>query len=221
MEPVADRKKRVRKIITKLKKEYHDTRCPLDYETPLDLLIATILAAQCTDERVNVTTPTLFGKYKAPTDYVAEKPATLETLIRSCGTFRRKAAAIRKCCQALLDDHGGEVPADLDALAALPGVGRKTGNVVLGNAFGIPSIMVDTHVMRLSGRLELATPHNVEKKYADKIERELLDVVAPRSRTPFSHVVGAHGRAVCTARKPMCLLCAINALCPYPDKTAS
>lgn len=219
MEPVAERRKRVRKIITSLKKEYPDARCMLEFRTPLDLLVATILAAQCTDARVNVTTPTLFQKYETPADYAKAPQEELEGLIRSCGTFRRKAAAIRACCQAIIERHGGEVPRDLEALAALPGVGRKTGNVLLGNVFGVPSIIVDTHVLRLSGRLGLATPHNVEKKYADKVELELVEVVPRKDGTLFSHLIGFHGRAICVARKPRCPQCAINPLCPYPEKT--
>jgi len=219
METIADRKKRVRKIITKLKKEHPDTRCLLDYSNPLELLVATILAAQCTDERVNMTTPTIFKRYKAADDYAEAPLPDLEKLFKSCGTFRRKAVAVKSACQAIAEEHSGQVPADLDVLSALPGVGRKTANVVLGNAFGIPSIIVDTHVLRLSGRLGLANPHNVEKKYADKIEKELLEVVPPRQRTLFSHLVTFHGRRVCVARKPRCPECVINSLCPYPDKT--
>ena len=219
MEPVADRKKRVRKIITKLKKAYPDARCLLDYETPLELLVATILAAQCTDARVNMETPKVFPKYRTAADYAAASQAELEPLFRSCGTFRRKAMAVRRACQAIVEEHGGDVPGDLETLAKLPGVGRKTANVVVGNAFGVPSIMVDTHVLCLSGRLGLTRAHNVEKKYADKVEKELLEAVPAKARTLFSHLLGFHGRATCMARKPKCPECVIQALCPYPDKT--
>lgn len=219
MEPVADRKKRVRKIITRLKREYPDPRCMLDFSTPLELLVATILAAQCTDERVNRTTPTLFKKYKTAKDYADAPLEALEPLIKSCGTFRNKAKAIKAACREIVENHGGEVPDTMEELSALSGVGRKTANVVLGNAFGVPSVIVDTHVLRLSGRLGLATPHNVEKKYADKIERELLEVVPRNARTLFSHLLGFHGRACCTARKPRCPECPILKLCPYPDKS--
>jgi endonuclease-3 len=219
MEPVADRKKRVRKIITRLKKQYPDAKCLLDHSTPIELLVATILAAQCTDERVNKETPKVFARYKTAADYAAAPQPELEKMIRSCGTFRRKAKAIKEACQAIADEHGGEVPADLDVLSALPGVGRKTANVVLANCFGLPSIIVDTHALRLSGRLGLATPHNVEKKYADKIERELMEVVPKRDWTLFSHLLTFHGRFTCLARKPKCPECVIDSLCPYPDKT--
>ena len=219
MESIADRKKRVRKIITRLEKEYPDPRCMLDFSTPLELLVATILSAQCTDKRVNMTTPTLFARYTTAKDYADAPLEELEPLIKSCGTFRNKAKAIKAACREIVEKHGGQVPANLDELWALDGVGRKTANVVLGNAFGIPSIIVDTHVLRLSGRLALARPHNVEKKYADKIEKELLDVVPPGSRTLFSHLLAWHGRALCTARKPRCPECPIIKLCPYPDKS--
>jgi endonuclease-3 len=191
----------------------------LDHQTPLDLLVATILAAQCTDARVNLTTPTVFAQYHTPADYANAPVEELERLFKSCGTFRQKARAVKACCQALIERHGGEVPADLDALAALPGVGRKTGNVVLGNCFGVPSLIVDTHVLRLSGRLGLASAHNVEKKYAGKVEQELLEVVPPKDRTLFSHLLAFHGRAICVARKPECPRCGIHEFCPFPDKT--
>jgi len=219
MESIADRKKRVRKIITKLKKQYPDPRCMLDFSTPLELLVATILAAQCTDERVNMTTPTLFAKYRTARDYAEASLPELEGLIKSCGTFRNKAKAIKAACGEIVAKHGGEVPSTMEELHALTGIGRKSANVIMGCAFGVPSIIVDTHVLRLSGRLGLATPHNVEKKYADKIEKELLEVVPPKARTHFSHLLAWHGRHCCTARKPRCPECAIEKLCPYPDKS--
>jgi len=219
MESVADRKKRVVKIIAKLKPQYPDARCLLDHTNPLELLVATILAAQCTDERVNKTTPVLFQRFKSAADYAAVPPEELEPLIRSCGTFRNKARSIKAMAQALIERHGGQVPADLDALSSLPGVGRKTANVVLGNCFGIPAIIVDTHMIRVSGRLGLASPHNVEKKYADKIERELIEAVPQKDWTLFSHLIAFHGRAICIARKPACPACVLNPLCPYPEKT--
>ena len=219
MEDLADRKKRVRKIITRLKKQYPDPRCMLDFSTPLELLVATILAAQCTDERVNMTTPTLFAKYMTAKGYAEAPLPELEKLIRSCGTFRNKAEAIKTACTEIVEQHGGNVPDTMDELYALTGVGRKSANVVMGNAFGVPSIIVDTHVLRLSGRLGLAKPHNVEKKYADKIEAELLDVVPPKARTLFSHLLAWHGRSCCTARKPRCPECPIIRLCPHTDKS--
>ena len=219
MESLADRKKRVRKIIAKLGKQYPDVRCMLDFSTPLELLVATILSAQCTDERVNMTTPTLFRKYRTAKAYAGAPLEELEGLIKSCGTFRNKAKAIKAACTAIAETHGGEVPGTMDELHALDGVGRKTANVVLGNAFDVPSIIVDTHVLRLSGRLGLAKPHNVAKRYADKIEQELLEVVSPAARTRFSHLLTWHGRRCCAARKPRCPECVIDSLCPYPDKT--
>jgi len=219
MEPLADRKKRARKIIAKLQKAYPDTRCLLDFNSPLELLIATILAAQCTDERVNLTTPTLFQRYRTARDYAEASLEDLEPLIRSCGTFRNKAKAIKAASQALVERHGGEVPASLDALSGLPGVGRKTANVVLANCFGVPSIIVDTHVLRVSGRLGLASPHNVEKKYADKIEQELMEAAPQEQWTLFSHLLTFHGRRCCHARTPSCPECPIEPLCPFPEKT--
>jgi endonuclease-3 len=219
MEPVADRKKRVAKLMAKLKKAYPDARCLLGHSSPLELLVATILAAQCTDERVNKTTPGVFARYKAAADYAAAAPDELEPLIRSCGTFRNKAKAIKAACQALVEKHGGQVPAEMEALSSLPGVGRKTANVVLANCFGVPGIIVDTHMIRVAGRLGLASPHNVEKKYAEKIEKELMDAVPQNDSTLFSHLMTFHGRRTCFARKPDCPSCAVTALCPYPEKT--
>jgi len=219
MESVADRTKRVRKIITRLKKAYPDADCLLHYSTPLELLIATIMSAQCTDERVNKTTPAVFAKYATAADYAVAPTDELEALIRSCGTFRNKAKAIKAACTQIAEKHGGEVPRTMDALQGLDGVGRKTANVVLGTVFGVPAIIIDTHAMRLSGRLALASPHNVKQKYADKIEKELAEVVAPKHQTLFSHQLTWHGRFCCKARKPECPRCPIVALCPYPDKT--
>ena len=219
MEPLADRKKRVKKITTKLKKAYPDAHCLLDHSGPLELLVATIMAAQCTDERVNKTTPTLFAKYKSAADFAAASTDELEPLIRSCGTFRNKAKAIKAACTEIAEKHGGEVPRDLATLSSLPGIGRKTANVVLATCFGVPGIIVDTHALRLSGRLGLATPHNVEKKYADKIEKELMEAVPERDWTLFSHLLTWHGRFCCSARRPECPRCPIEKLCPYPQKS--
>jgi endonuclease-3 len=219
MESAADRRTRVKKIIKTLDKEYPDARCLLDFRTPLELLIATILAAQCTDERVNQTTPELFEAYDSAEDFANASLDDLETIIRSCGTFRQKAKSIKNACQAIVERNDGHVPKDVERLSDMPGVGRKTANVVMGCAFGVPSLIVDTHVLRLSGRLELASQHNVEKKYADKVEAELQEVVPEQRWTDFSHLLSFHGRQCCTARKPHCPECAINELCPYPDKT--
>ncbi|MBM4034889.1 MAG: endonuclease III [Planctomycetes bacterium] len=215
----ADRKARVRKIVARLKKEYPHARCLLDYTSPLELLVATILAAQCTDERVNKTTPALFARFRWAADFAAAPLEELEGMIRSCGTFRNKARAIMACCKELAEKHGGQVPADMEVLSNLPGVGRKTANVVLANCFGAPGIIVDTHMIRVAGRLGLADPHNVEKKYAEKIEKELMEAVPRKDWTLFSHLMTFHGRRCCYARKPECPRCVVNPLCPYPDKT--
>ncbi|MFW6162186.1 MAG: endonuclease III [Planctomycetota bacterium] len=219
MESVEDRRTRVKAIIRKLDRAYPDADCQLNFSTPLELLVATILAAQCTDERVNMTTPELFEEYDSAEDYANVHLNHLYSQIRSCGTYRQKGKNIKAACQAIVEKHGGKVPDNIDDLASLPGLGRKSANVILGNAFGVPSIIVDTHVLRLSGRLGLARQHNVEKKYADKVERELLEVVPEADRTRFSHLLAAHGRACCTARKPRCPECPILDLCPYEDKT--
>ncbi len=219
MESAADRRKRVAKSTAKLKARYPDARCLLDHTNPLELLVATILAAQCTDDRVNKTTPVLFKRFKTAADYAALPPEDLEPLIRSCGTFRNKARSIIAMAQALVEHHGGQVPGDLEALSSLPGVGRKTANVVLGNCFGVPGIIVDTHMIRVAGRLGLASPHNVEHKYADKIEKELMGVVPEKDWTLFSHLMTFHGRYTCTAHKPACPACPVDPLCPYPEKT--
>jgi len=219
VESLAEKKVRVKRIIAKLSKEYPNARCLLDHSTPLELLVATILAAQCTDERVNKTTPALFRRFRTAADFAAAPLEELEGMIRSCGTFRNKARAIIACCKELVEKHGGQVPAQMDVLSNLPGVGRKTANVILGTCFGVPAIIVDTHALRLSGRLGLADPHNVEKKYADKIERELAEAVPQKDWTLFSHLLTFHGRYCCTARRPACPRCPIAALCPYPGKT--
>lgn len=219
MELLADKKARVRKIIAKLQKEYPDARCLLDHSNPLELLVATILAAQCTDERVNMTTPALFARFGSAADFATAPTEELERMIRSCGTFRNKAKAIIACCKELAERHGGQVPAEMDVLWNLPGVGRKTANVILGTCFGVPAIIVDTHALRLSGRLGLADPHNVEKKYADKIEKELAEAAPEKDWTLFSHLITFHGRRCCYAPKPECPRCVVNALCPYAEKT--
>ena len=216
---MSDTKTRLRQIITRLRKEYPDADCLLQFETPLELLVASILAAQCTDERVNQTTPALFRKYRTAASYAEAPQQDIIDAVASISFCVKKARAIQAVCRALIDRHGGELPADVDQLSALPGVGRKTANVVLGNAMGVPSIIVDTHVLRLSGRLGLASQRNVDKKYADKVEAELLEIVPSKDRTLFSHLLACHGRTVCTARKPLCPRCVIEPLCPYPDKT--
>jgi endonuclease-3 len=208
------KKARAKKILTLLERAYPDAKIALDFSTPLELLVATILSAQCTDERVNMVTPALFRAYPSPADYARLKPATLEKAIHSTGFFRAKARSIVGMAQALVDTYGGEVPRDRDALVKLPGVGLKTANVVLGNAFGEPGIAVDTHVFRISQRLGLARSDDPVE-----IHDQLSRVLPRKTWTRASHLFQAHGRRTCTARKPACPACPIRALCPWPDKT--
>lgn len=207
---------RVAAILAGLAKLYPHAITALNFETPLQLLLATILSAQCTDERVNKTTPALFARYRDARAFVEAKQEDLEEMVRSTGFYRNKARAIKECCADIVTKHGGEVPNTLEALTALHGVGRKTANVVLGNAFGIPGLVVDTHVTRLSNRLALTNETD-----AVKIEFALMPIV-PRERwTLFSHWLILHGRAVCIARKPKCSVCAIAAHCPRIGVTVS
>jgi endonuclease-3 len=215
-ETAVARRARARRLLTRRERAYPDATIALDFRTPLELTVATILAAQCTDERVNQVTPALFRTYRTAADYARADPATLEGEIRSTGFFRAKARAITGMARALVERHGGEVPRTLEALTALPGVGRKTANVVLGNAFGVPGIAVDTHVFRVSQRLGLARAND-----PDQVEAQLAEVI-PRPRwTRFCHLLQAHGRQVCLARSPACPACPLRALCPWPGKTAA
>jgi endonuclease-3 len=207
---------RVQAILNILERLYPDARTALDFGRPHELLIATILSAQCTDERVNKVTPALFAKYPDPAAFANAPQLELEEMIRSTGFFRMKARAIRECCADLVSLHGGEVPRTLEDLTALHGVGRKTANVVLGNAYGIPGVVVDTHVTRLSNRLGLT-----HEKNPVKIEFALMEIV-PRERwTLFSHWLILHGRRVCVARKPRCSVCALAPHCPRVGVSAS
>lgn len=206
----ASEKQRAAKITGLLKREYPDARCSLDHSNPLELLVATILSAQCTDERVNLVTAELFRKYRTAGDYLRAAPGELESDIRPTGFFNNKAKAIRGACRVIEEEHGGEVPAEMEALLALPGVARKTANVVLGNAFGIASgVVVDTHVTRLSARLGLSA-----QKTAEKIEQDLIELVPKKDWIIFSHLLIAHGRKVCKARTPLCGECVVERLCP-------
>jgi len=218
-ETLDEKKRRAREILKRLDKHYPDARVLLDYSNPLELLVATILAAQCTDARVNETTPEAFAQFRTAKDYAGAPLEDLEKLFKPTGFFRQKAKAVRNCCAALVERHGGEIPRTVEELSSLPGVGRKTANVVLGNAFGTPSIIVDTHVLRVSGRLGLASPHNVEHKYADKVEQELMAVCPKPQWTRFSNLLSFHGRRICTAGRPRCPVCPVAPLCPYPNKT--
>lgn len=207
---------RAKKILSTLEKTYPDARIVLDFKNPLELLIATILAAQCTDERVNQVTQVLFKKYKSARDFAEADLQELEAIIRPTGFFHAKAKAIINCCQRLVQVFGGRVPETMEGLTSLPGVGRKTANVVLGNAFGIPGIVVDTHVRRVSQRLGLARSDD-----PDKIEEELSKQIPKPKWTHASHVLTFHGRRTCTARSPHCPECPVEALCPWPGKRSS
>ena len=201
---------RVAAILEQLRELYPAARCALDFETPLQLLIATILSAQCTDERVNKVTPVLFAAYPDAAALAAADPAALERVIHSTGFFRNKAKAIREACNDIVTKHGGEVPRTMLELTALRGVGRKTANVVLGNAYGInDGVVVDTHVTRLAHRLGFTAEAD-----AVKIEYALMPLVPRESWTLFSHWLILHGRAVCNARKPLCSACPLAPHCP-------
>jgi endonuclease-3 len=200
---------RVVKVLDILEKEYPDARVTLDFRDPLQLLIATILAAQCTDERVNRVTPGLFKEYHRAADFAAADLRTLEEEIRPTGFYHNKAKSILACCQMIEDRFNGQVPRTLEELTSLPGVGRKTANIILGNAYGQQAIAVDTHVKRVTHRLGWAKPDD-----PDKIELELREVI-PRERwTMACHHLVFHGRKVCTAKNPQCPTCPVNHLCP-------
>ena len=205
---------RAKKIIRELKKAYPDAKIALDFGNPLELLVATILAAQCTDERVNMVTPDLFKKYPTARHYARAAPETFEQEIRSTGFFRSKTRSIIGMAKALVDTHGGEVPKTREALTSLPGVGLKTANVVLGNAFGEQAIAVDTHVFRISQRLGLARSED-----PDEIHDQLTDVLPKGEWTLTCHLLTTHGRRCCVARKPLCPACPVRALCPWREKT--
>ena len=205
-----NQKSRAVKIAKLLAMEYADARCALEFSNPLQLLIATILSAQCTDVRVNMVTPVLFKKYRAAADFAAAKRGDLEKAIQSTGFFRNKAKSIQECCRRLAEEYGGKVPQTLDELVELPGVGRKTANVVLGTAFGIASgVVVDTHVARLTYRLGLT-----KQKDPVKIERDLMALLPQREWVNFAHRLIHHGRRICSARKPRCEECVLNEVCP-------
>jgi endonuclease III len=200
----------ISEVMPRLKREYPDATTELNWKNPLELLVATVLSAQTTDVRVNQVTKDLFEKYRTAEDYAAVDPAQLEQDIRPTGFYRNKARSLQGMARALLERHGGEVPRTMAELVALPGVGRKTANVVLGNAFGVDEgIVVDTHVRRVSNRLGLT-----EESDPERIERDLLRVVPEGGRTVFSHLLILHGRRVCKARKPDCPNCVLNDVCP-------
>jgi endonuclease-3 len=215
-ESLADRKKRALRIHRKLAKAYPDADCALRYETPFQLLIATILSAQCTDKMVNSVTPALFARYPDPKAMSAAKTADLEALIRSTGFFRQKTKSLINASTDIVEKFGGEVPRTLEELTTLRGAARKTANVVLGNAFGIPGLTVDTHMKRINTRLGLTRNDDPVK-----IERDLMELVPQKDWTWFSHRVIHHGRQCCDARKPQCERCPLRSDCPWPDSAAA
>ncbi|MEO8073612.1 MAG: endonuclease III [Acidobacteriota bacterium] len=207
---ISDKKKLTRQIIKRLKNEYPDAHCALVHSSAFELLIATILSAQCTDVRVNIVTADLFRKYRQPEDYLKVSQEELEQDIRSTGFFRNKAKNIQAACEKIIENFGGEIPQTMEEILTLNGVARKTANVVLGNAFGIASgVVVDTHVSRLSQRLGLTGETTPEK-----IENDLAELVPKKDWIIFPHLLIWHGRAVCQARKPKCAECVLEDLCP-------
>ncbi len=203
--------RKVEEIIKRLKKAYPSAKIALNFENPLQLLIATILSAQCTDERVNKVTPELFKKYKTAKDFAEAPLEEIAEAIRSTGFYQQKARYIKETCKIIVEKYGGEVPKSMEELLELPGVARKTANIVLANAYGIvEGIPVDTHVSRLSQRLGL-----VQSKDPVKIERELMEIVPQKEWFDFPYLLQAHGRAICTAKKPKCEECLLKDLCDY------
>lgn len=210
---IPDKKERTSEIINRLKKEYPDAHCALNYTNPFELLIATILSAQCTDIRVNIVTADLFRKYPTASDFLKITQEELEQDIRSTGFFRNKAKNIQAACEKIVENFGGETPQTMEELLTLNGVARKTANVVLGNAFGIASgVVVDTHVRRLSNRLALTN-----KSDPEKIEKDLAKLVQKKDWVMFPHWLISHGRAICKARKPNCEQCVLEDICPKID----
>ena len=208
METVADLKKRVAQILHKLRRKYPDVNLALDFATPLDLLIALILAAQCTDARVNQVTAGLFRIYRSAKDWAELDRDVLEEAIRSTGFYRNKARVIQECTKMLIDDYDSEIPVELEELLKLPGVGRKTANILRGNAFGQPAIGVDTHVGRLSRRVGLSKAAD-----PDKVEEDLAAIVSKASQIRFCQLLQLHGRTTCGAQKPKCDVCVIEKEC--------
>lgn len=215
-ESAAARRTRARAIARGLERTYPDADCELDYRSPWQLLVATILSAQCTDKMVNQVTPALFAAYPTPDTLAAAPPATIENLVKRTGFFRQKTKSIQGVARAVAESHAGQVPEDMDALTHLPGVGRKTANVVLGTAFRRPAIFVDTHVRRLANRLGLTISDD-----PDTIERDLQALLPPRVWTAFAHRLIHHGRRVCAARKPRCGGCAVRRWCPQIGVTSA
>jgi endonuclease-3 len=211
-ESAEERKRRAARIVRRLARTYPDAHCALHYETPFQLLVATILSAQCTDVMVNRVTPDLFARWGTPEKLAAADPEEVEAVIRPTGFYRQKAKSIRSTAQDIMDRFGGEVPRTLEELTTLRGVARKTANVVLGNCFDIPGLTVDTHMSRLNQRLRLT--RNTDPV---KIERDLMALLPAREWTLYSHRIIQHGREVCDARRPDCAACSLRPECPYPS----
>ncbi len=206
---LAPPKERMPKIIAILKKVHADAKCQLNFNTPFELVVATILSAQCTDAKVNEITPGLFKKYKNAKGFATASTAQLEKDIKPTGFYKNKTRSVQNCCQVLDSQYAGKVPQDMDALVKLPGIGRKTANAVRVHAFGKQGIVVDTHMLRVSERLGFTTGKN-----ADKVEEDLARLVPQNQWSLFSNVINMHGRRICTAKKPLCPTCPINHLCP-------
>ena len=214
MTVASKKQERVNDILVRLKRMYPKAACSLDFTNPFELLIATMLSAQSTDARVNIVTKSLFRKYPRPKDFAAATQFDMERDVRQTGFFRNKAKAVIAASKMIVEKHGGEVPRTMEELTALPGVGRKTANVVLSNAFKTPvGVVVDTHVTRVSGRLGLT-----QNADAESIEQDLMKLVPPKEWTVFSHRVILHGRNICVARKPKCAECELNELCPSAEE---
>jgi endonuclease-3 len=209
----ASPEKRLNEILAILARTYPDARCELDFTTPLELLVATILSAQCTDARVNQVTPAVFRTYRTARAYAEADPVVFEAAIRPTGFFRNKAKNILACCQTLVDRYAGQVPRTMEELTTLPGVGRKTANIILYNAFGLPGFGVDTHVIRVTNRLGL-----VDTEDPEKIEAAICAVLPPEAWGMATHRFIFHGRRTCHARGPACPACAVRALCPWPEQ---
>jgi endonuclease III len=204
------RKARALRILAILKKTYPGAKCSLDYKTPLQLLVATMLSAQCTDQRVNMVTPALFARYRTAADFAGADIPELEKMVRSTGFYRNKAANIKASCRIIVERHGGKVPGGMEEILELPGVARKTANIVLGNVYGVlEGIPVDTHARRISYLLGLTKNTDPEK-----IEKDLLELIPKQDRLNISNLFVHHGRALCIARRPLCSKCPLNRLCP-------
>ena len=208
-ESINNQRKRMAEIVIRLKREYPDSRCSLIYESPFQLLVSTILSAQCTDERVNKVAHKLFTKYPSAKDFEKLQLDTIKKAIYSTGFYNNKAKSIKGMAIAVIDRHGGELPDNLEDMVKLPGVGRKTANVVLGNVYNIPSVVVDTHVTRITNLLKF-----VKTRDAVKIEQKLMKIINRNDWTLFAHLVIDHGRAICIANRPICEACIIAELCP-------